>query len=565
MSRKGIATGAKVAHIRPAVEKDITDADYTEDTWTPIASPQKPGEKGTSPGSTSTFVDSPVIVHLHGHVTSYEQGYPRSGGGIFSKKFLWYLIGIHALVLAAIAIASVVRFHDFGEVGIKILGVLSAYVFLQMLCVCFVVADYEGDRERLVEKSEAFLNCNLFADESLPMTWFSRSPATNRTTTSAEATSLRPGQTETETESVRGRSRSTSSLRSADINSESGKSRSKSKSKSRGWFSRTPISTETTTTFELFSRPPPMPSSVQTSNVPALSLPNDVDAAEQYLNQFNSDDQSAPLPPGVPTHLSSTTTITGHYATLSHPRFNPVSNPLPTATTLLPSFPSNLSSNTNQKSPISITPLPPPPSLPLYPPPPSINPSDHISLSIYYHEQTNHLDISTYHASLSAAQGNAIGLFLYALALRHGLGTDPNPTLATQILAHSANAAMRTYSMSSNSSTEVSFTDTLSRLPGTGKLRGLAKKELGSALYELGNSYRNGWGVEKSEEVAWYYFMVAGGLGDVDANVLMGDAYMRGEIGRKVDKRVAAGCYRKAVEYGYSEPGLQWIYKEKYM
>ncbi|KAI9334306.1 hypothetical protein BDR26DRAFT_823136 [Obelidium mucronatum] len=210
-----------------------------------------------------------------------------------------------------------------------------------------------------------------------------------------------------------------------------------------------------------------------------------------------------------------------------------------------------------------ITPLPPPPSLLTAQQPLHIAPKDYIALSIYFHEQTPHMDIATYYASLSAASGNSVGLFLYGIALRHGQGVPQDSKLGVEILSKSADAAMGMYSTSANGGS-IGFTDTLSRLPGTGAVRALAKKELGAALFELGNCYQNGWGVNVSLHTALYYFIVASGLGEVDAHVTLADAYMRGELGVKVDKKEAAKYYRLAVEAGYKEPGLHWIYKEKW-
>ncbi|KAJ3230380.1 hypothetical protein HDU81_004562 [Chytriomyces hyalinus] len=237
-------------------------------------------------------------------------------------------------------------------------------------------------------------------------------------------------------------------------------------------------------------------------------------------------------------------------------------------------------------STLSISPLPTPPSIKDNLPPPHIDPRDFVALSIYYHEETPHMDLATYYASLSASAGNSVGLFLYGVALRHGLGVQQDTIKGIEILSKSADAAMSSYTIGSLSDSAksgpntfqgaksfaasgtmtapVSFTDTLARLPGTGAVRMLAKKELGMVLFEIGNSYKNGWGVSKSESTALYYYLVSSGLGEVDAHVALGDSYLRGECTCKKDKKVAAKYYRLAVEGGYKEPSLHWIYKDKW-
>ncbi|KAI8621132.1 hypothetical protein BC830DRAFT_1058585 [Chytriomyces sp. MP71] len=185
-----------------------------------------------------------------------------------------------------------------------------------------------------------------------------------------------------------------------------------------------------------------------------------------------------------------------------------------------------------------------------------MDPRDFVALSIYYHEETPFMDLATYYASLSAASGNSVGLFLYGIALRHGLGVEKDTAKGLEILSRSADAAMGSYAGGT--------------LPGlnAGSLAGaksFASKELAMVLFEIGNSYRNGWGVSKSESTAMYYYLVASGLGEVDAHVALGDIHMRGEMGCRKDKKAAAKFYRLAVEGGYKEPSLHWIYKEKWL
>ncbi|KAJ3136991.1 hypothetical protein HK100_001118 [Physocladia obscura] len=212
----------------------------------------------------------------------------------------------------------------------------------------------------------------------------------------------------------------------------------------------------------------------------------------------------------------------------------------------------------------AIAPLAPPADLAsVSAPPASIEPDDWVALSIYYHENTPHLHVSAYYASLAAAAGSGVGLFLYAIALRHGLGVAQDSRRGLQLLCRAADAAMDAienpssttsnsadpssenhnqqhldndypppllHSESFSSAAPSAFSETLSRLPGSGAVRHLAKRELAAALYEIANCYRNGWGVDAvSEPTALYYYTVASSLGDCDAHVALADCYMRGK------------------------------------
>lgn len=68
------------------------------------------------------------------------------------------------------------------------------------------------------------------------------------------------------------------------------------------------------------------------------------------------------------------------------------------------------------------------------------------------------------------------------------------------------------------------------------KKGGAAKGELVLAIYELGNSYRHGWGVPKKDPVAAkQYYETAANLGDVDAMNETAWCYLTG-FGTKKDK-----------------------------
>jgi hypothetical protein len=65
------------------------------------------------------------------------------------------------------------------------------------------------------------------------------------------------------------------------------------------------------------------------------------------------------------------------------------------------------------------------------------------------------------------------------------------------------------------------------------KKGGAAKGELVLAIFELGNCYRNGWGVKKDPVAARQYFETAANLGDTDAMNEVAWCYLEGFGGKK--------------------------------
>lgn len=89
------------------------------------------------------------------------------------------------------------------------------------------------------------------------------------------------------------------------------------------------------------------------------------------------------------------------------------------------------------------------------------------------------------------------------------------------------------------------------------------KGELIMAIYELGVSFQQGWGVSRSRETAFYYFQIAAQLGDPDAQNEVAHCYYTGQ-GVKKDVHRAAQYYRKAAAQGRGIMGNSWIFKSKY-
>ncbi|KAH6691719.1 putative cell cycle inhibitor [Plectosphaerella plurivora] len=110
---------------------------------------------------------------------------------------------------------------------------------------------------------------------------------------------------------------------------------------------------------------------------------------------------------------------------------------------------------------------------------------------------------------------NPLSQVLYGLALRHGWGCKPDVTRAvTYLTAAASNAAA---------------VEQLALQAGL-KKGGAAKGELVLAIFELGNSFRHGWGTEKDP-----YYETAANLGDTDAMNETGWCYLEG-FGCKKDK-----------------------------
>lgn len=116
------------------------------------------------------------------------------------------------------------------------------------------------------------------------------------------------------------------------------------------------------------------------------------------------------------------------------------------------------------------------------------------------------------------ADGNAMAQIMYGLALRHGWGIPPDPPLAIQYLSRAAASSANIESAALSSGM---------------KKGGAAKGELVLAIYELANSFRHGWGVEKDAVAARKYYETAANLGDTDAMNEVARCYDDGYGGKK--------------------------------
>ncbi|KAJ1969163.1 hypothetical protein H4R35_006216 [Dimargaris xerosporica] len=167
-----------------------------------------------------------------------------------------------------------------------------------------------------------------------------------------------------------------------------------------------------------------------------------------------------------------------------------------------------------------------------------------VKQAIHYHEQ-GELEKATVYFRKAAELQNPLGMFLFGMSLRHGWGCKANPNLAFQFLQKAAESAVF---------------DLNHLNPGTSSA---AKSELSIAIYELGISFRHGWGVPKNKETAAYYFEIAANLGDADAQADLAFCYEHGN-GVKKDKAKSAKYYRLAHAQGVHIFGNSWVFKSKY-
>ncbi|OCK80506.1 hypothetical protein K432DRAFT_392968 [Lepidopterella palustris CBS 459.81] len=180
---------------------------------------------------------------------------------------------------------------------------------------------------------------------------------------------------------------------------------------------------------------------------------------------------------------------------------------------------------------------------------------EHLDRGIKCHE-TGSLKESTYHLRLAAKAGLPTGMLLYALACRHGWGMRPNPEEGVQWLRRAVDSAQL----------EVADDEHLSKqgAPGDIAERKVHQSQFAYSIYELGQSYMQGWGIQQDKALALRCYEIAGNWGDADALTEAGFCYAEG-IGCKKDRKKAAKFYRMAEAKGISMAGNSWIYKEKYM
>lgn len=174
---------------------------------------------------------------------------------------------------------------------------------------------------------------------------------------------------------------------------------------------------------------------------------------------------------------------------------------------------------------------------------------DLLQSAIREHERGN-LEIAAqlFKKSGSGDDGLPMGQLMYGLSLRHGWGIQRDEARAIHWLrlAASSSAAVEESALSAG-------------MTGGGLMKG----DLILAIFELGNCFRHGWGIEVDKDLARNYYETAANLGDSDAMYETAWCYETG-FGIKKDKYKAAFWYRKSETSGNKIPGMQWIWKPKY-
>ncbi|KAG9759786.1 HCP-like protein, partial [Aureobasidium melanogenum] len=182
-----------------------------------------------------------------------------------------------------------------------------------------------------------------------------------------------------------------------------------------------------------------------------------------------------------------------------------------------------------------------------------LSPEQHLEKGIECHSSGS-LSKSTYHLRLAARAGLPTAMLLYALACRHGWGMRPNQAEGVSWLRRAVDSAGVEF-------IEDSSNDNSGAVSKEQKAR---KAQFALAIYELGMSYMNGWGIPKDKPLAVRCFEIAGSWGDTDALAEAGFCYTQG-VGCRKDMKKAAEFYRQAADKGMSMAGNSWIYKPKYM
>lgn len=183
---------------------------------------------------------------------------------------------------------------------------------------------------------------------------------------------------------------------------------------------------------------------------------------------------------------------------------------------------------------------------------------DQLQEAIDLHEAGELGEASKKFQKLADPKGEAnhpLAQVLYGLGLRHGWGCVRDEEAGFKYLRMAASNSALVEQIASPDDDEV--------YTRNNKKKGLAKGELVLAIYELGNSFRYGWGCEKDEFAAKTYYETAAKLGDTDAMVDAAWCHLEG-FGTKKDKHQAAKYYRMAEDKGRSEVGNSWIWKDKY-
>lgn len=186
-----------------------------------------------------------------------------------------------------------------------------------------------------------------------------------------------------------------------------------------------------------------------------------------------------------------------------------------------------------------------------------LTPEGHLAKGLALHED-GEVQKSTYHLRLAAKGGEPTGMLMYALACRHGWGMRPNQAEGVSWLRKAVDSSGLV--VAGDEVPESGDSDQGSNTQRRGSAIVAAKRhkaQLALAIYELGQSYMNGWGIKTDKSLALRCYELAGSWDDGDALVEAGFCYAKG-LGCKKDLKKAAEYYRRADKMGMSMAGQSW-------
>jgi hypothetical protein len=173
---------------------------------------------------------------------------------------------------------------------------------------------------------------------------------------------------------------------------------------------------------------------------------------------------------------------------------------------------------------------------------------EHLQRGIDLHEQ-GALQESTYHLRIAAKAGHPTAMVLYALACRHGWGMKAAPEEGVAWLTRAVECSHSEIAEAERKGGAVRGEDVANRKA--------SKAQFALGVYELAQSYMNGWGVAQDRALGVRCFEIAGSWGDADGLAAAAHCYMEG-IGVKKDLKKSARLFRQAEARGVSVAGNSW-------
>jgi TPR repeat protein len=140
-------------------------------------------------------------------------------------------------------------------------------------------------------------------------------------------------------------------------------------------------------------------------------------------------------------------------------------------------------------------------------------------------------------------------MLLYALACRHGWGMRKNEAEGVSWLRKAVDIAQLEVAEDEDQTKQGKPSDIMERKTN--------RARFAYSIYELAQSYANGWGIQQDKTLALRCYEIAGNWGDPDALLEAGFCYAQA-VGCKKDMKKAAKFYRMAAEKGASMAGNSW-------